>query len=211
MKAAGPIIAVIALLGVAWALYRAWSVWRERFGNRDSLESSREMALLAELRKASSEAPETVMVLDPPPRPKRPKPVQPPVTGPETVPVGDPTPATPRMPAASVPALLDAVGRVVFFLLKIELNDHEVLSRVDPAIFLPGHDTALPRATLDFVVCRRDFTPAAIIMVQRGDAEEPLRERVIALLSQRGMKVLRWKVGALPARGSVRDAVLGTG
>ncbi|MDQ8023175.1 MAG: hypothetical protein REI94_15160 [Moraxellaceae bacterium] len=209
MKAAGPIIAVIALLGVVWALHRTWSIWRERFGNRDSLESSREMVLLAELRKASSEAPETIMVLDPPPRPKRPKPVQPPVTGPETVPVGDPAPAPPRMPATPAPALLDAVGRVVFFLLKIELNDHEILSRVDPAIFLPDSDATLPRATLDFVVCRRDFTPAAVIMVQRGEAEEPLRERIIALLVQRGITVLRWRVGGLPARGSVREAVLG--
>lgn len=106
-------------------------------------------------------------------------------------------------------ALLDAAERIVYFNLKLTLPDHEILARVDPAALTGMASVIPPRAMLDFVVCRKDFTPAAVIMLVRSTDDDPLRERAAQQLAQTGLRVLRWPVAALPKRQEMRAAVLG--
>ena len=105
--------------------------------------------------------------------------------------------------------LLDAPGRLAYFMLKVELSDHEILARVDPAALFGENSVQPARAMLDLVVCKRDFTPVAVVMLLRPD-EDPLRERVMQQLAQNGLRVLRWPVNALPERSTVRTQVFGT-
>ena len=171
-------LVIFAVLG--FGAYRAWAVWNERFADRSMREQEREMALFAELKQAQTEAPETIMVMDPPIQARKP-------AARTAAPV---VPAIP--PKRDSTAIIDAAGRVVFFSLKIALPDHEILARVDTAALITGGETPPPRAMLDFVVCRRDFTPVAVIVLLRG--EDPLRERAAKLLEQSGLHVLRWEI-----------------
>ncbi|MFT4171928.1 MAG: hypothetical protein QM639_05175 [Rhodocyclaceae bacterium] len=111
---------------------------------------------------------------------------------------------TPRAPREQ--ALLDAAERVTYFNLKLALPDYEILARVDPQALVTG-DTMVPRAPIDFLVCKKDFTPDTAIMLVRGSEEDPLRERVARLLAQSGLRVLRWPVRQLPKREGTRAAV----
>ncbi|HEX5125183.1 MAG TPA: hypothetical protein VFW00_00440 [Rhodocyclaceae bacterium] len=104
--------------------------------------------------------------------------------------------------------LLDAAGRVAYFMLKVELPDHEILARVDPASLFGANTLQPVRAMLDLVVCKRDFAPVAVVMLLRAN-DDPLREKVMQQLAQNGVRVLRWPVTALPERNTVRAQVLG--
>jgi hypothetical protein len=104
-------------------------------------------------------------------------------------------------------SLLDAAERVTYFNLKLALPDYEILARVDPQALIGG-DTIVPRAAIDFLVCKKDFTLDTAIMLVRGADDDPLRERVARLLAQNGIRVLRWPVRQLPKREGTRTAVL---
>lgn len=104
-------------------------------------------------------------------------------------------------------AILDAPARALLHLLRLELREHEILAAVDVATLFGGNELP-PRTRIDYLVCRRDFTPLAAIFVERGQSDA-LRERAMRQVAARGVRILRWGVDALPARAQIVPQVLG--
>ncbi len=104
--------------------------------------------------------------------------------------------------------LLAREERLVYLLLKVALPEFEVLTHVSSAKLLPRGEH-LGLAVLDFVVCRKDFRPVAVVVLDRaGEPAHPSRSRALAELAGTGVKLAHWRVEQLPSRTAVRNWVL---
>lgn len=104
--------------------------------------------------------------------------------------------------------LLAREERLVYLLLKVALPEFEVLTHVSSAKLLPRGEH-LGLAVLDFVVCRKDFRPVAVVVLDRaGEPSHPARSRALAELAGTGVKLAHWRVEQLPGRTAVRNWVL---
>jgi len=111
-------------------------------------------------------------------------------------------------PAPMETELLAREERLVYLLLRVALPEFEVLTHVNSAKMLPrGEHQGL--AILDFVVCRKDFRPVAVVVLDRaGEPAHPARSRALAELAGTGVKLAHWRVEQLPGRTAVRNWVL---
>jgi hypothetical protein len=189
-----------ALLGgVAWI----WHVWQTRFASRMMDYDSREIALLADARMAipgaadAAPAPTSAAAPAPPAMPPMP------VAAPAALLMPSPTALAPAAPAARRPGerpppLLDEAGRVIYLDLKRGVGSYPITIGVDIARLVPDTQLIPPRVQVDFVVCRKDFTPVVAIFLDRGHPD-PLRERALQLLKQSRIRVLHWNAAQPPS------------
>ncbi|MBK9393198.1 MAG: hypothetical protein IPN40_04650 [Uliginosibacterium sp.] len=194
------IIAFFASLlgGVGWI----WYVWQTRFASKMMDYDSREMAFLAEARIAAPSAP-----AEPPPVQAVPTsptalaemPLQAALlmASPPPLPTSAQAATTPRRAGERPAPLLDEAGRVIYLDLKRGVGGYPIAVGVDIARLVPDTQLIPPRVQVDYLVCRKDFTPVVAIFLDRGSAD-PLRERALQLLKQSRIRVLRWSLNAPP-------------
>ncbi len=178
-----------AFAGVmAFFLYRAWKVWQERFGQRnDDFDDFRIQQLVHEGEADKAVAPREHFEIKPLP----------------VAPVAAVVDTTPR----PRPPLLDAIAQDTYLLLHADVAaGFPLLSRVDIANLLDPHGAPPPRVSADFVICKKDFTPAVVIFIERTPGD-PMIERAQTLLRSHRLRVLRWPASALPAREEMRRQV----
>ncbi|KAF7598317.1 MAG: hypothetical protein CGU28_12670 [Candidatus Dactylopiibacterium carminicum] len=163
--------------GGGYWAYRAWRNWQENYGHRNDDYDAGQLALLLH-EKAGPERP------TPPAPPPRPMP-----SGP---------------PARFLP-LTDAV-QTLYVLLRAEFPQLPMMCCVDIASLLP--DTPRPpRIQIDFVICRKDFSPAVAIIIERPN-EKDMLDQAQALLRERRLRVLRWSADALPGQEEIRQQIV---
>jgi Protein of unknown function (DUF2726) len=131
-----------------------------------------------------------------------------------------PAPPAPKEYAPRA-AMLTPPQRVLYYLLKAQLSDHEVLVKAGAATFIDiparfggfereTRERRLALAVVDFVVCDKSFRPLVVVHChEAGGADTPhiAFARECCAAAQ-----LRWvdiAPGALPARDAVRVTVLG--
>ena len=132
------------------------------------------------------------------------------------------TPASPLPKEYAVrEGLLTPPQKVLYYLLKTHLSDHEVLTKVGAAAFLdiPARFSGFERETrerrlalalADFVVCNKAFTPVAV--VQCRAAESAGMAHLAFARECSAAAGLRWvevTPDAMPKREEVRLRVLG--
>ena len=139
-----------------------------------------------------------------------------------------PTAAPTTTPASPLPkeyavreGLLTPPQKVLYYLLKTHLSDHEVLTKVGAAAFLdiPARFSGFERETrerrlalalADFVVCNKAFTPVAV--VQCRAAESAGMAHLAFARECSAAAGLRWvevTPDAMPRREEIRLRVLG--
>lgn len=91
--------------------------------------------------------------------------------------------------------VIDAKAQKIFAALKRILGPYPLLVNVDVASLLEQEDVIPPRVCADFVVCRKDFTPVAVILLERQQPD-PLHERAMSLINRNRIRVLRWDAAA---------------
>ena len=186
--------------GGYWA-YRAWQNWQESYGNRSDEYDNGQLAMMLHARE-DGETPH-------PPPPAAPAAPRPAVA----------FAASPAMPAAAPAALsaailpgqvrrlpLDAVAQSVYLHLHVDIPQLPVLSCVDIACLLPADTRHAPRLQADFVICKKDFSPAVVIFIERN-GEAAALDHAHQLLRTQRLRVLRWHANALPAREQMRQQI----
>ncbi|MDQ7989349.1 MAG: hypothetical protein REI09_06915 [Candidatus Dactylopiibacterium sp.] len=173
------IILLVLAATLVFFLYRIQRIWRQHFGHRDAgYESFELQRLLAE-----------------------------PAAG-EAMPTGTPAAAAGGAAGAGTAGVrlpvLDAPAQEAFLRLRGEFSQVPLLAGTDLAV-LTGVANA-PRVQVDFVLCRKDFTPAVAILIERSP--DPLRERAAEQLRQQGVRVLRWRADAIPSREAMREQIV---
>ncbi len=137
------------------------------------------------------------------PPPAAPAPV--PVTA-RTAPA--PAPVTPIASAwAAKEKFLEPQGKLLYYLLKSGLPDHEVFAQVALAAVVASAQPPRkpPESTIDFVVCDKQMKPVAAIRVSAVNSLDAAGEAVKAA----GIRWVRIAPDALPQRGDIRTLVLG--
>ena len=118
-------------------------------------------------------------------------------------------------------ALLTPPQKVLYYLLKAQLSDHEVLTKISAVAVLdiPTRFSGFERETrerrlaltvLDFVVCDKSFKAVAVVQcrtAQDGDATHLAFAQ--ACCTAVGLRWVEIVTDALPARETVRGVVLG--
>lgn len=116
--------------------------------------------------------------------------------------------------------LLTPPQKVLYYLLKAQLTDHEVMMKASAASFIDiparfggfereTRERRLALAVVDFVVCDKTFTPVAVVHCLAADGVDNMHiafARECCAAAQ-----LRWvdiTPNALPARDAIRAAVL---
>lgn len=118
--------------------------------------------------------------------------------------------------------LLDPSQTLVYYLLKMSLPDHEVMSQVGLTCVLavrteiPDSEReqrlrSLGQHLVDFVICNKALQPVAVIdlPLQEPSALTPALDIKTRSLSEAGIRYLRLSRKALPKREAVRALVLG--
>jgi hypothetical protein len=98
-------------------------------------------------------------------------------------------------------------GKLIYYLLKSELPDHEVFAQVSlGAVIAATQPLRKPlEGTIDFVVCDKQMKPlAAIGFTGMADVDS-----IGASISAAGMRWVQFVPDALPQRGDIRALVLG--
>lgn len=176
-----------AFFGVmAFFLYRAWRVWQQRFGQRDEdFDSYRLQQLMQD--KDAGQAPREPFEIKP-------------------LPITPAAAVVDTAPRARAP-LLDAAAQDAYLLLHADVAaGFPLLACVDIARLLDAHGVPPPRISADFVICKKDFTPAVVIFLERSPGD-PMIERAQTLLRSHRLRVLRWPASALPSREEMRRQV----
>lgn len=189
---AGSIFLVFVAL-MLFFLYRAWRVWKERFGGRDENYDAFELQkLIAEESAVKNPAPASTGT---------------PGSAPAAAPA--PAPAAPPGETRSRPApVLDAAAQEFFFRLKAELPQIPLLVCVDLLSLTGRAGTMPPRIAADFVLCKKDFSPVVAIFLER-EPSDPMLDRAEERLRQMRVRVLRWPASQLPSREEMREKILG--
>lgn len=175
-------------------LYRAWSVWQSRFAYRSDELDPVQLFELIHGDQAQAPAPPLAtpsILRSPPPQPLEPSP---------------PAAAAVLLQPAARKAVLDEAAQDVYLHLRTELSAYPLLCKVDIAALLPGHHSMLPRVQADFVICKKDFHPVVVILLERSSNDAQL-DRAETLLRQQRLRVLRWRAEALPSRDKMRQQI----
>lgn len=199
--------AILLILFAAVMLFfliKAWQIWKERFSKRDDNYELLQMQRLLDGNDDKAADPvEAVAIMA---GGKLPKSIRQPGRPPRPA-------AVPFMPlpenaeAASRKHLpvLDAPAQEIYLRLHAEMPQIPLLSCVDVAL-LTGQGITPPRVQADFVLCKKDFTPAVVIFIDRTQGD-PLQARAEQLLRQQRLRVLRWPVDRLPSREEMRKQI----
>lgn len=139
-------------------------------------------------------------------------------------------PASPTRVSASSPlakeyavreGLLTPPQKVLYYLLKTHLSDHEVLTKVGAAAFLdiPARFSGFERETrerrlalalADFVVCNKAFTPVAVVQCRAGESADMAHLAFARECSAAaGLRWVEVVPDAMPRREEIRLRVLG--
>jgi len=187
------LLIVVPLGSLVWG----WRVWQARFGARQVDTQQMEAVMLAQARaKLDSHAANPYA-----PVPQAATPIQ-------AFEPGLALGATPANPLAEQkkhgrpPALLGEAERGIYDRLKSCVGDYPLSFGVDVARLISDAQPGLPRIQVDYLVCRKDFSPAVVIFLDRGHPD-PQRERVIKLLSQSRLRILLWDVAHPPERDAM--------
>jgi hypothetical protein len=124
----------------------------------------------------------------------------------------------PAQPFVTRGALIEGPGKLLYYLLKTGLPEHEVLARVSLAavVEVPGaaRDSAeqrrLAQQVLDFVVCDKTFRPVAAVELTRSGgalAAEAAKYKTTCLASA-GIHHIALAADALPKKDALRALVL---
>ena len=185
---------LVAILGtMVFFLYRALQVWQSKFGHRnDDYDAARLMQLMKE----------------DPEQPVLPPAIQPPAPAP---PAGlaqaeISPPARPLEPPPHRRTLMDAAAQTTYLNLRSSVGDYPLLACVDIASLLDPHGAPPPRIQADFVICKKDFSPVVVILIER-QAGDLMLTRAENLLRQHRLRVLRWPADAIPDRNSLREQI----
>lgn len=186
MSVAIPIIAAAAML---FFVLKAWQTWKERFGSRDdNYEIMQMQRLLAESDDNDPIQAVAVMAGG-----KLPKSIR--------------QPAPDAGPRKNLP-VLDATAQEIYLRLHAEFPQVPLLCRVDVAALI-GNEVTPPRIQADFVLCKKDFTPAVAIFIERRQGDN-LLARAEQLLRQQRLRVLRWSPEQMPSRHEMRRQIFRT-
>lgn len=170
-------------------LYRALRVWQERFSHRD--EDYDTARLMQDADKPAHSPAISAQLPMPPVR------------------ATQPIHAAPA-PQAEAPSprrkLMDAPAQAAYLNLRSSIGDYPLLACVDIASLLDPHGPPPPRVQADFVICKKDFSPAVVILIER-QAGDPMLSRAEHLLSQHRLRVLRWGADAIPDRDTMREQI----
>lgn len=185
---------LIAILGtMVFFLYRALRVWQERFSHRDDdYDSARLMQLMQE-DSAKPDVPPAILA---------PLPIPP-------VKATQPQHAAPAPQAEARPArrkLMDDAAQAAYLNLRSGVGDYPLLACVDIASLLDPHGPPPPRVQADFVICKKDFSPVVVILIERQPGD-PMLTRAEHLLTQHRLRVLRWSAAAIPDRNTLREQI----
>ncbi|MDP5241375.1 hypothetical protein Q9Q94_17710 [Uliginosibacterium sp. 31-16] len=198
------LVAIIGVMG--YFLLRAWRVWQERFANRHEFDADHLALLMAQREEIEQPAAAPA----PLPQARSPRPAHKTV---RTAPMAADlqTPHRPPAPANDFhhgrrKPLLDAAAQEVFLRLQTDMPGFPVMAGVDIATLLDPHAPPPPRVPADFVLCKKDFTPAVVIFIERQHAD-PMLDRAETLLRQHRLRVLRWRADALPKREDMRHQI----
>lgn len=198
------LVAIIGVMG--YFLLRAWRVWQERFANRHEFDADHLALLMAQ--REEIEQPAMAPAASSPVRSPRPA-----HKTPRAAPAAADPQAAPHIPPPGNDLhhgrrrpLLDAAAQEVFLRLQTDMPSFPVMAGVDIATLLDPHAPPPPRVRADFVLCKKDFTPAVVIFIERQHAD-PMLDRAEALLRQHRLRVLRWRADALPKREDMRHQI----
>lgn len=206
-----------ALGALLFFIFRAWRVWQTRFANRHEFDPEHFALLMAQ--REEIEGPIDAQAPAPHSHKSRPKHPQSKLPGTGSSdkaarrsarPAAEAPESTPRPDSVAPPPrrkpLLDAQTQEVFLQLHADLPGYPLLSAVDIAALIDSHVAQIPRIQADFVICRKDFSPAVVIFLERN-GKQSLLDRAESLLRQQRVRVLRWPVDALPAREEMRAQI----
>lgn len=196
----GWLILVVLLALLVFAFYRAWSVWQEKFANRHELDSAHLALLIAHREELESPLAHTEKPAARKHKEHRPSRKEQFVRSIPAALGGQALPATARKP------LLAAAAQEVFLRLHSELPGYPILSGVDIAVLLDAQGVPPPRVQVDFVLCKKDFSPAVAIFIEH-EPSNPMIDRVVSLLREQRVRVLRWQADALPEREQMRHQI----
>ena len=183
--------------GGYWA-YRAWQNWQERYGNRNDDYENGQLAIMLHARDDGS----TPAAPPPAAAPLAPRP--PAAVAPQPAAAASLSAAIPPGQVRHLP--LDAAAQSVYLHLHVDIPQLPVLSCVDIACLLPPETRHTPRLLADFVICKKDFSPAVVIFIERG-GEAVALDHAHQLLRAQRLRVLRWHANALPAREQMRQQI----
>jgi hypothetical protein len=119
------------------------------------------------------------------------------------------------MPTATAPAarraFLAGPGKLLYLVLKAGLPDHHVFAncRLGDLLEPPPHGGADTR--VDFVVCRNDLQPLAVVELSMAGTSDPSRRNVAQTLAAAGIRYLRVQPPALPKPADVRALIYPAG
>ena len=102
--------------------------------------------------------------------------------------------------------ILDEQAQKIHAALKYNLGPYPLFVNVDIACLIEQEDVIPPRVNVDFVVCRKDFTPVVAILLQRRKAD-PLHDRAMILLNRNKIRVLRWDAAAPLDQETIRSQI----
>ncbi|GAB6140874.1 hypothetical protein JCM14076_16030 [Methylosoma difficile] len=117
---------------------------------------------------------------------------------------------------------LSKVEQVLYFRLVDALPDYVVLAQVQMSRFLgvkKGNDfgkwfNRINRMSVDYLVCRKDFSIVAVIELDDKSHETVKRKeadsRKNKAIEAAGLKLIRWKTTGIPDIGQIKEQVYGS-
>jgi hypothetical protein len=200
------LILAVVLGAIFFCLYRAWGIWQTHFANRHEFDADHLALLMAQ--REEIEQPVEPTRTSRPGRPRFPLPSsQPPSLSPlVTRPLRKEEGSEDRNESRHRKPLLDAAAQSVFDYLRSDLANYPVLALVDLASLLETESSNIPRIHVDFVVCKKDFSPALVIILERRNSGLSL-DRAETLLRQHRLRVVRWRADALPDAAQMHQQI----
>lgn len=183
-------------------LIKAWQIWKERFHSRDDNYELMQMHRLLDGGDEDIDPIQAVAVMA---GGKLPKSIRQPAPAAQAMARSSPVPENGSAALRKNVPVLDAPAQEIYLRLHAEMPQIPLLACVDVAL-LTGQGVTPPRVQADFVLCKKDFTPAVVIFIDRTQGDS-LQARAEQLLRQQRLRVLRWSVDRLPSREEMRKQI----
>jgi hypothetical protein len=190
-------------IGLLWGLLRIKRIWKQRFARRHEFDA-KHLALLmaqrAEIEAAERAAQPAVI--------RQRRTLSLPSVSPSLLPIhlSHKTTKTNNGAARPKPPILDAVGQAIYQDLARDASQYPILCKLDIAMLLNPPGPATPRVHADFVICKKDFSPAVVILIDRKTSNPEL-DKAQTLLRQHRLRVLRWRADALPTPAEMHQQI----
>jgi len=119
-----------------------------------------------------------------------------------------PMPVVPQSAWIAKEKFLEPQAKLLYYLLKSGLPDHEVFAQVSlDAVIVAAQPLRKPVAgIIDFVVCDKQMKPVAAVGIASTNGVDGIGD----LVKTSGVRWVRIAPDALPARGDVRALMLGS-